>query len=188
MTPENPQHRWDAIYGEHSTPGEPDPFITTSEFLPTSPTNAVDFAGGTGVTALWLAANGFDVSLVEISQVALEIAEREAARRELRLSTIHHNLESSNQLARSWDMAMCCNFLDRPFYSLLCDYVTPNGVLFVKVATVTNLERHNKPSRRYLVENGELPDLLPGFEPLSYTEDWFDDRHEARMICRRVAD
>ena len=80
MTPENPQHRWDAIYGEHSTHEEPDPFITTSEFLPTSPTNAVDFAGGTGVTALWLAANGFDVSLVEISQVALEIAEREAAR------------------------------------------------------------------------------------------------------------
>ena len=188
MTPDNPQDRWDAKYGEHSTHEAPDPFITTSEFLPTSPTNAVDFAGGTGVTALWLAANGFDVSLVEISQVALEIAEREAARRELRLSTIHHNLESSNQLARSWDMAMCCNFLDRPFYSLLCDYVTPNGVLFVKVATVTNLERHNKPSRRYLVENGELPDLLPGFEPLSYTEDWFDDRHEARMICRRGAD
>ena len=188
MTPQNQQLRWDAIYGEHRTPGEPDPFITTSEFLPIPPTNAVDFAGGTGATALWLAANGFDVSLVEISRVALEIAEREATRRALRLSTIHHNLESSNQLAHNWDMAMCCNFLDRPFYSLLHDYVTPNGVLFVKVATITNLERHNKPSRRYLVEKGELPDLLPGFEPLSYTEGWFDNRHEARMICRRVAD
>lgn len=188
MTPENAQHRWDAIYGQHHTVGEPDPFVTTSEFLPTSPGSAVDLAGGTGATALWLAANGFDVSLVEISQVALDMAEREAVRRGLRLSTIHHDLESSSQLAQSWDMAICCNFFDPSFYSLLHDYVAPNGVLFVKVATVTNLERYDKPSRRYLVENEELPELLPGFESLSYSEDWFDDRHEARMVCRRVVD
>ncbi len=188
MSRREAQDRWDAIYSEHQTVGEPDPFITASKFLPASPAKAVDLAGGTGGTALWLAANRYEVSLVEISQAALDVAKREAARRQLKLSTIHHDLESSAQLVDHWDIAVCCNFLDRSLYSILANYVTPNGVLFVKVATVTNLERHEKPSRRYLVETGELPDLIPGFEPLSYVEDWFDDRHEARMVCRRIVE
>tara|TARA_Y100000768_G_scaffold379547_1_gene355438 strand:+ start:4259 stop:4825 length:567 start_codon:yes stop_codon:yes gene_type:complete len=188
MSRQETQDRWDAIYSEHRTVGEPDPFVTASEFLPLPPARAVDLAGGTGGTALWLAANGYEVSLVEISQTAIEVAKREAARQQLKLSTIHHDLESSAQLDDHWDIAVCCNFLDRSLYSILHNYVTPKGVLFVKVATVTNLERHEKPSRRYLVETGELPDLIPGFEPLSYVEDWFDDRHEARMVCRRIVD
>ena len=186
MSSQETQDRWDAIYGEHRSVGQPDSFVTASEFLPTPPATAVDLAGGTGGTALWLAAKKYQVSLVEISEVAIRVAEAEAVRRGLQLSTVHHDLESSKQLFDRWDVAICCNFLDRSLYPLLRNYVTPNGVLFVKVATVTNLERHDKPSRRFLVETGELPRLLPGFEPLSFVEDWFDDRHEVRMVCRRV--
>ena len=41
-------------------------------------------------------------------------------------------------------------------------------------------------SKKYLVEPGELPGLLPGFTTVSYNEDWFDDRHEARFVARRT--
>ena len=40
---------------------------------------------------------------------------------------------------------------------------------------------------REIIER-ELKDLLTGFEPLSYVEDWFDNRHEARIIGRRAVD
>jgi hypothetical protein len=30
--------------------------------------------------------------------------------------------------------------------------------------------------------------LLPGFTTLNYNEEWFDDRHEARMVARRVVE
>jgi 2-polyprenyl-3-methyl-5-hydroxy-6-metoxy-1,4-benzoquinol methylase len=188
VSSDNAQGRWDAIYGDHDKPGDPDSFVTESEFLPLPPTTVADFAGGTGGTALWLREQGFDVTLIDVSQVALDIAQQEATRRRLSLSTVHHDLESPNLLTGSWHMAVCCDFFDRTLYSTFHRHVAPHGPLFVRVATVTNQQRHPRPSKKYLVERGELPGLLPGFTALDYEEAWFDNRHEARMICRRTVD
>ena len=185
MSGDAAQNRWDAIYSDHDKPGDPGSFVTESEFLPSAGTTVVDFAGGTGGTALWLSEQGFDVTLIDVSQVALDIAQHEATRRKLSLSTVHHDLESSDSLSGTWDIAVCCDFLDRTLYSTFHQHVAPHGLLFVKVATVTNQQRHSRPSKRFLVERGELPGLLPGFATLSYDEEWFDDRHEARMVARR---
>ena len=188
MSSDNAQGRWDAIYGDHDKPGDPDSFVTESEFLPLPPTTVADFAGGTGGTALWLREQGFDVTLIDVSQVALDIAQQEATRRKLSLSTVHHDLESSDLLSGTWDIAVCSDFLDRTLYSTFHQHVAPHGLLFVKVATVTNQQRHPRPSKKFLVERGELPGLLPGFATLNYDEEWFDDRHEARMVARRVVE
>ena len=104
------------------------------------------------------------------------------------LSTTCHVLDSGDPLGSLWDIAVCCNFYDPDFFTQLHTCVFPGGIVFVRVATVTNLERHSNPSRKYLVESGELKDLLTGFEPLSHVEDWFDNRHEARIIGRRAVD
>ena len=188
MSGDDAQGRWDAIYRDHDNPGDPDSFVTESGFLPSTPTTVADFAGGTGGTALWLAEQGFDVTLIDVSQVALDIVRQEARRRTLSLSTVHHDLESSGLLAGIWDIAVCCDFFDRTLYSTLHRHVAPNGLLFVRVATVTNQQRHSRPSKKYLVEPGELPGLLPGFTTVSYNEDWFDDRHEARFVARRTVE
>jgi len=185
LSGEAAQNRWDAIYSDHDKPGDPGSFVTESEFLPSPPTTVADFAGGTGGTALWLSEQGFDVTLIDVSQVALDIAQQEATRRKLSLSIVHHDLESSDLLSGTWDMAVCCDFLDRTLYSTFHQHVAPHGLLFVRVATVTNQQRHPRPSKKYLVERGELPGLLPGFATLSYDEEWFDDRHEARVVARR---
>ena len=92
MSGDDAQGRWDAIYRDHDNPGDPDSFVTESGFLPSTPTTVADFAGGTGGTALWLAEQGFDVTLIDVSQVALDIARQEARRRTLSLSTVHHDL------------------------------------------------------------------------------------------------
>ncbi|MCH2628285.1 MAG: methyltransferase domain-containing protein [Acidimicrobiales bacterium] len=188
MSGRNAQERWDAIYDQHRASGDPEPFVALSEFLPEPPATAVDLAGGTGGTALWLAANGYDTTLVDISPVALNVAEKEATEKKVSITTIYHDLESGEPLGSLWDIAVCCNFYDPDFFTQLHTCVVPGGIVFVRVATVTNLERHSKPSRKYLVESGELKDLLTGFEPLSYVEDWFDNRHEARIIGRREID
>ena len=188
MSGDDAQGRWDAIYRDHDNPGDPHSFVTESGFLPSTPTTVADFAGGTGGTALWLAEQGFDVTLIDVSQVALDIAQQEATRRKLSLSTVRHDLESSDLLSGTWDIAVCSDFLDRTLYSTFHQHVAPHGLLFVKVATVTNQQRHPRPSKKFLVERGELPGLLPGFATLNYDEEWFDDRHEARMVARRVVE
>jgi len=71
------QGRWDAIYRDHDNPGDPDSFVTESGFLPSTPTTVADFAGGTGGTALWLAEQGFDVTLIDVTYPLLTIAVNE---------------------------------------------------------------------------------------------------------------
>jgi tellurite methyltransferase len=51
--------------------------------------------------------------------------------------------------------------------------------------TVTNLERHPKPPRSFLLESGELAGLVTGLEVLELEESWSDDGfHEARLVAR----
>jgi len=54
---------------------------------------------------------------------------------------------------------------------------------------VTNLERHASPSRRFLVETGELELWARGLtlEIVVAREGWTPDgRHEAELVARRV--
>ena len=147
---------------------------------------AADFGGGTGGTALWLAEQGLRSTLVEVSAVAIAVAEAEAAARGVELATVHHDLESGVPVDGRWDVVVCSNFLDRLMLAGLYDRVTAGGVVLVRIATVTNLERNSKPSRRFLVDRGELPGLLPGFATVSFTEGWCNGRHEARFVGRRA--
>jgi tellurite methyltransferase len=63
-----------------------------------------------------------------------------------------------------------------------------DGMLAICHPTRTNLERHEKPSARFLLDEGELRDLLGDLSLLEYEESWGKDgRHEARMLASRSA-
>ncbi len=74
------------------------------------------------------------------------------------------------------------------------EILIPKGVLhsvrnlvFVQ-PTKSNLQRHERPSARFLLEDGEVPRLVQGLEILSYEEGWLEeDRHEARIVARKPA-
>ncbi|WP_420438593.1 class I SAM-dependent methyltransferase [Candidatus Poriferisodalis sp.] len=86
--------RWDAKYADWDEPGLPSEFVTGCvEHLADCPT-AADLAGGTGGTALWLASQGIDTTLVDVSERALEIARAAAGERSLHLRTVQADLEA----------------------------------------------------------------------------------------------
>ncbi len=67
----------------------------------------------------------------------------------------------------------------------------PHGLLIFCQPTVRNLERHERPARRYLLEEGELAALAAGMalEVLLLEEGWGEEgRHEARLVARKPAD
>ena len=181
----SPAQRWDDIYENTTEPGQPADFVTAAaDLLPESGT-AVDLAGGPGATALWLAERGLHTTLLEVSRRALDVAIETAARRGVAIEAVQHDLEADVQLRRTWDLAVVSNFLHRPLLGALRDLLNPGGLALVRIATVTNLERHDRPSARFLVEEDELSALCPGLEVIDFVQRWFDDRHEARLIARR---
>ncbi len=191
--------RWDAKYADWHEPGSPSDFVVGyAELLADCPT-AVDLAGGAGGTALWLAEQGMETTLVDVSERALQIAENAAAERGVRLQTICTDLEADpvptpvtlSRLAAlavpdgGWHAVVCNNFLHRPLLGALRGFLVPDGMAFVQIATVENLIVNARPRRPYLVELGELPELCSGLDTISFDEGWFGQRHEARLVARR---
>jgi len=181
----SPAERWDGVYADAAEPGAPADFVLeNADALPVSG-SAADLAGGTGATALWLAERGLDTTLVEVSGRAAEVAVTAAAERGMELRVQLHDLEGDEPLEGAWDVVVVSNFLHRPLLANLVDHLNPGGLALVRLATVRNLERNDRPSRRFLIEEDELSHLCAGLEVVTYEQDWFDNRREARLVARR---
>ncbi len=153
---------------------------------------ALDLAGGAGRNAIWLARQGLDVTLVDVSDVALDKAEARAKRLGLanRMRFLRVDLEGPMPFAPLFDLVVVTRYLDRERRDSFVELLVEGGVLVAINATVTNLERHDKPSRGYLVERGEVANWACGLELelLVTREDWSEEgMHEASVIARKPA-
>lgn len=147
---------------------------------------AIDVGGGTGRHALWLARRGLEVTLADVSDVALGIAADAARREGLPLRTLQIDLEAAPLPSGPWDVVVCTYFLHRPLFDAFPAALAPGGWLVFAHATRTNLERNPRPGPTHLLEDGEIRTLVRGLEVVRCEEGWFEEgRHEARLVARR---
>jgi tellurite methyltransferase len=174
--------RWDERYSEVTERHPPAAFVTGLRQHLGAARTAIDLGGGSGRHAVWLADQGLDVTLVDVAHRALaQVADP-------RVATVQHDLEVDGWPAGTWDVILFHYFFDRQLLRAAADHLAAGGLLAVAQPTVVNLERHTKPSRRFLLEPGELADLVAALPllPIHLSEGWTDDgRHEARLIARR---
>jgi hypothetical protein len=95
------------------------------------------------------------------------------------------DLESAPPPPGPWDVVVCFHYLHRPLFAHVPEILAPGGLFVFCQPTTRNLERHARPGARYLLHEGELPDLLVGLEVVRYEEGWLEEgRHEARAVAR----
>jgi tellurite methyltransferase len=177
--------RWNARYAGEADRTPPSPLLAELDDLLPRRGRALDVAGGAGRNALWLARRGLEVTLADLSDVALAQAAAAAGAAGLRLATLQIDLEATPLPAGPWDLVLCTYFLHRPLLAAVGAVLAPGGLLVFAHATRRNLERHPRPGPAHLLEDGELPGLVPGLEPLRYREGWTEaGRHEARLVAR----
>jgi SAM-dependent methyltransferase len=180
------RERWNARYREEEGPEPPAPWLAGLDAALPRHGRALDVGGGSGRNAIWLARRGLDVTLADVSDVALERAVRAARAQGLSLATVQIDLESEPLPPGPWDLVLCAYFLHRPLFLALAPALAPGGVLVVAHATRKNLERHPRPGSRWVLEEGELPTLIRGLDVLHFEEGWLESgRHEARLVARR---
>jgi SAM-dependent methyltransferase len=134
-----------------------------------------------------LAARGWEVTVVDVSDVALQLATDRARELDLVLTTMLGDLSIDSVPGGPWDLVMVFHYLDRELLPRIESVLKPEGLLVGALATATNLERHDRPPLPYLLEDGELPSLLGELEMLEYEESWLNDRHDARFVARHNA-
>jgi SAM-dependent methyltransferase len=126
------------------------------------------------------------VTLSDVAEEGLVIAEGRARKLGVPLTTLRWNVETEGIPPGSWDLVLCVHFLFRPVFSLLSEALAPGGLFAICHPTRSNLERNSRPSQRFLLEDGEVLGLLPAdFEVLFYQEGWNEDRHEAWLVVRK---
>jgi tellurite methyltransferase len=183
------QVRWDKAYRERGVGSqEPSPFLVAMEKMLPSSGRALDIAGGAGANAVWLARRGLEVTLADISPVGLALAEKNAELERLKLRTLSMDLERDPFPQGPWDLMVCVRFLRRPLFAVIPDELAPRGVLVVVHPTRSNLLRHERPGLHHLLNDGELPGLVPDLEVVSYEEGWTEEgHHEARLVAKRAS-
>lgn len=190
------QSRWDTRYEKARGPGSVNALLVESvESLPTSG-RALDIAGGSGADALFLANSGLHTTLLDLSPKALAIAQAESVKAGIALQTIALNTETDPLPCGPWDLIHIGHYLHRPTIAAAIAELGAGGILVIAIATIINLERRARPPARFLLEPGELRDLVGvrhvdgleagGLEILRYDEEWRDNGvHEAWLIARR---
>lgn len=176
--------QWNQRYSEKPWTEEPSPWLTKNAHLLPQPGRALDIAGGTGRNSLWLAGRGWEVTVVDVSDVALKLASDRAGELNLLLTTKVADLSTDPLPSGPWDIVMLFHYLDRDLIPKIGPVLNPGGVLVGALATITNLERNDRPPLPYLLEDGELPSLLGELELLEHEEGWLEDRHDARFVAR----
>jgi tellurite methyltransferase len=188
---EGDRERWNAVWREKA--GEmapPAAFLREYEELLPRTGKALDIAGGAGRHAVWLARRGLDVTMIDVSDVGLERAERRAGEVGVSLRLLRLDLETAELPIGPYDLILCFHYLDRVRRGEWIERLNDSGVIVMAQPTKVNLERHAKPSERFLVEPGELEAWARevGLEILVSQEGWnLEDRHEAELIARRRA-
>ena len=177
---------WNQRYIERPWPEEPSPWlVANADLLPKPAGQALDAAGGTGRNAVWLARRGWDVTIVDVSDVALSFATERAEAIHVELHTCLRDLRDEPLPEGPWDLILLFHYLDQELFSALATALEPGGLLIGALATVANLERNERPALPYLIEEAELPALIGDFEIVRYEEGWHDDRHNARFVAQR---
>ncbi len=189
------EDRWNGRYDDLPPVDVDDPppaaLVGLAAFLPTDGF-AVDLAGGDGTGGLYLARRGLDTTVVDVSEVALRRARTLADTAGVELTTMQADLTdrperflSDLSQQQGPGLITCFHYLQRDLLEAMPDVVRPGLTVAVSIATERNLERHARPSARFLLAPGELARLLsgPGVRALHRGEGWTPSgTHEAEAV------
>jgi len=149
---------------------------------------ALDIACGEGRNSIFLAQNGFEVTALDISDVGLAKAVRQAEENGVVIDFQRLDLDSY-QFSEKFDLIIIFNFLLREMIPPAVQALAPNGLLIIDTLMESPqlLATHKNPA--YFLRRSELPDIcrdLQG-EVLVYEELAEDETPTARLLFRKAA-
>jgi tellurite methyltransferase len=189
---EDSQAKWNQRYSDSPSSWiEPDTFLINAynEFLAgTAPGAALDVAGGAGRNAVWLAERGWRVKLIDISDVALKMAQDKfkSAEAHGNLKTEVVDLNSLQDLGTAqYDLITIFYFLRRELFPAIARVLKPGGMLIYRTYTIDRIKVPGGPSDpQYLLQPNELLHAFAGMRVLHYHE-MVEGKAAAELVGRK---
>ncbi len=159
---------WDRRYaqGTYTPRDEPSPFL--ARWLHHVPRGrALDLATGTGRNARFLAGEGFDVTAVDVSRVALDRA-RALTPPHLPLTWRVADLDRA-ELGGPWDLVVVVRYHNRGLWPRVAAALAPDGWVLVEHHLQTPREVAGPPDH-FRLAPGELLEAFGGLRVVHYEE------------------
>lgn len=196
------QLRWNQRYTESpSSWVEPDTYLIDSyqEFLAgVRPGKALDLAGGAGRNTVWLAERGWQVKLIDISEVGLKLAREKFEKSQVHSSSANTggrqgsleteilDLNAVNDLGNElYDLIVAFYFLRRELFPAIAHALKPGGTLIYRTYTVDRMKVPGGPSHaKYLLQTNELLRAFMQMRVLHYHE-MLEGKAAAQLVARK---
>lgn len=139
-------------------------------------------ACGAGRNALFLAAQGFEVEAVDVSAVAIEMAETEGKRRGLKVNWRVADIEDLEDAEAKYQMVTMVRFLNRDVWPVIRNALEDDGWLVMEQHLKTRREVAG-PSDEFRVSPGELLAAFGDLRVIKYLEEYTRSETTGRMYA-----
>jgi SAM-dependent methyltransferase len=182
MTSEHKRAHWDLKY-EQGLPSleSPDPFFVTAfnQFVADHFPNggaALDLAGGVGRHALWLAKRNWQVTVVDISKVAIRKLDRKALQLDLTLDLFALDATEYQFMPGRFDLIVMFYHFDRDICPRILSALKPGGFLICKSSLRWDTHEGTAPTTMGPLAKNEILSRLPELIAIHHQERPVRDR------------
>jgi SAM-dependent methyltransferase len=150
----------------------------------THPGTALDLGCGAGRDAVWLAANGWEVTAVDRLQTNLDWLKKLRAAYAPN-DLIHWVLANLNETRpeNQYHLVLLHYCWDQNYFDLAKKCVAPGGYLSILAHSQTHRNCFGNPRESKILDPTDLK--KEGFEPIIEREFWSKDRHSVSIVLRR---
>ncbi len=186
--------RWDKQH--ESTHGSSEPAAFLAEIFAAGAWSiprgrALDIACGKGRNALFLAEQGFDVTAIDISPVALAEGRRHAAKKNLAVTWRQVDLEQIQLAENAYDLVVNFNYLQRSLIPQIKAALKVGGTVIFETYLIDQPVIGHPKNPAYLLERNELLRWFRDLRVLYYREGQFCERGErafrAGIFAQKIA-
>ena len=182
--------KWDARYRDGAYENRTHPTALLAAWLPRLPrSRALDVACGAGRNALYLAANGFSVTALDISTVGLERGRRAAAARALEIEWLAADLDENPRdalPAGPFDLIVWVRYVQPTLMPHLLARLCLGGMLLCEQHLQTQAEVAGPASPAFRLEPGELQRIAVGLRVLHSYEGFIVDPDGRRVSLTQL--
>jgi SAM-dependent methyltransferase len=188
---EDQRAHWDLKYEQGLTSlTEPDPFFISAyeRFVdPSLPKAgvALDLAGGLGRHGLWLASRSWQVTVVDLSDVAIRKLSQAALELNVELELLVGDASEYKFEPGRFDLIVLFYHLDRDLFPKIVSALKPGGLLICKMSLRWNSDGTSTAVSTNPLHRNELPSLVPDLDVLHHQERPVRDRGVAEFVGRK---
>lgn len=179
--------RWDDIFKKRNTEGYPSPHSILMEYAPApqegETPRALDLASGLGQNGLWLAEQGYNADLMDISRVGLQRARAEMSMRNIRRANLlqvdidklilrrNGSCDALHEICpNSYNLIAVFRYLRRPLFPIFKEALADGGRIIYETFNINYLEQVPEFNPDFLLNTGELEEAFAGWRFIHYDE------------------